>query len=116
MSGLVLSWRQPAPPLTLSWRGPSGEMAAVSFYNKSTGVIAAVIGPKAVNKIVEYTAVTVTPYTIDGNLLIEGLNIFGVDTGEDAIINLPGDAAPEKLIVVKNEMENFNVTEQVIGD
>ena len=59
---------------------------------------------------VTYTEVTTATYDISAGSLIVGHNIFGVNAGEDAVVNLPATTDPTKIVVVKNEMQSFTVT------
>lgn len=63
---------------------------------------------------VKYTAVSSASYTIQENNLIQGHNIYGVDSGANSVVYLPVISDPTKLVVVSNEMTNFTVTTQPI--
>lgn len=63
---------------------------------------------------VKYTAVTTTTYTVQESDLIEGINIYGVDSGGNTTVFLPANVDPKKIIVVSNEMDTFTVTTQVL--
>ena len=60
---------------------------------------------------VSFVAVTTTPYYIVDTDLINGHNVFGVNTGSDATVYLPSSALdPTKLIVINNEMQSYTIT------
>jgi hypothetical protein len=58
----------------------------------------------------KYTLVLSTPYVVNGDLLIDGHNIFGIKSGQDSQVVLPDDVPSEKVVVINNEMDNFTVT------
>jgi hypothetical protein len=60
---------------------------------------------------VSFVAITTTPYYILETTLINGHNIFGVNTGSNATVYLPPSAIdPTKLIVINNEMQSYTIT------
>jgi hypothetical protein len=58
----------------------------------------------------KYTLVLSTPYVVNEGLLIDGHNIFGINSGQDSQVFLPDDVPSEKVVVINNEMDNFTVT------
>lgn len=66
------------------------------------------------NVATKYTLVTSTEYTINPTGLVYGYNIFEVDAGGDATLNIPSWVEDSKFIIVKNTMDGFNVTTQAI--
>jgi len=66
---------------------------------------------------VTYTQITTATYTIEDSELRKGQNIFGVNAGENAVVNLTTASDPTKLVIVNNEMESpFTVTVNSIGE
>lgn len=59
---------------------------------------------------IKYTFVGTTPYNIDLNDVVMGTNIYGIDAGSAAIINVPQTADPTDIIHIQNESATFNVT------
>lgn len=66
---------------------------------------------------VSFVAVTETPYYIVQANLINGHNVFGVNTEGDAIVYLPSETIdPTKLIVINNEMQTYSVTVESVEE
>ena len=81
-------------------RRPANEWGGITSFN--TGA--------AGGAGVKYTQVTTTPYTVLASDLIVGHNIYGILTTEDAIVYLPLDVDPTKIVVISNETTLYNVT------
>jgi len=66
---------------------------------------------------IHYEQVLDTTYTVRGGGLIDGLNIFGVNTGADTTIYLPTGIRSTQVIAVKDESGTagaFNITVEVL--
>lgn len=91
----------------------SGEEYSVELpegISKNTGDVYYSTSGGSSSSSVKYTSITTTPYYIERGSLIEGHNLFGVSTGENALVYLPYNSNPTNLIVVNNEMQSYSVT------
>lgn len=66
------------------------------------------------NATIQYIPVTTTPYTVQEADLVKGQTLYGVNTGENATVNLPTISDPTKQVTILNEMTSFTVTTQEI--
>ena len=99
-------------------RGAAGEdgVSVVSSYITGAGHLIIILsdgtevdaGPLAPG--VKYTPITTTEYYIQESELIQGHNMFGVMTSGDTTVYLPNDVPPYKIIIVKNETNDYCVT------
>lgn len=94
----------------LSFENPDGSWGKEVDLKGEQGREGGFIGQGLGNASIKYTRVTTTPYVIPKSRLVDGINIFGVDAGQNATVYLPKDSSPTKIINVKNESPNYTIT------